>query len=83
VVAAVCCCRRGLVVRPYPATVGSIQGPGPPHGADAATTSNGLCDHTRAMPRLVANIVRACVGVTLRTELATGLEEAEQRRNTR
>jgi hypothetical protein len=28
-------------------------------------------DHTRAMPRPVANIVRACVCVTLRTGLAT------------
>jgi hypothetical protein len=71
VVAAVCCCRRGPAARPYPATVGSIQGLGPPHGAYAATISNGLCDHTRAMPRPVANIVRACVCVTLRTELAT------------
>jgi len=26
-------------------------GPRPPHGAYAATMSNGLCDHTRAMPR--------------------------------
>ena len=32
--------------------------------------SNGLRDHTRAMPRPIANIVRACVCVTLRTELA-------------
>jgi hypothetical protein len=41
------------------------------HGAYAVTISNGLCDHTRAMPRPEANIVRACVCVTLRTELAT------------
>jgi hypothetical protein len=41
VVAAVCCCRRGPVARPYPATVGSIQGLGRPHGAYAATISNG------------------------------------------
>src|SRR5215472_12336232 len=40
---------------------GEISGPRPPHGASAATTSNGLCDHTRAMPRPVANIVRAWV----------------------
>jgi len=46
-------------------------GPRPPHGAYAVTISNGLCDHTRAMPRPEANIVRACVYVTLRTELAT------------
>ena len=46
-------------------------GPRPPHRAYAATISNGLCDHTRAMPRPVANIVCACVCVTLRTELAT------------
>ena len=37
---------------------GECSGPRPPHGASAATTSNGLCDHTRAMPRPVANIVR-------------------------
>jgi len=37
---------------------GEHSGPRPPHGASAATTSNGLCDHTRAMPRPVANIVR-------------------------
>jgi hypothetical protein len=50
---------------------GEYSGPGPPHGAYAATISNGLRDHTRAMPRPVANIVRACVCVTFRTELAT------------
>jgi hypothetical protein len=50
---------------------GEYSGPRPPHGASAATTSNGPCDHTRAMPRPVANIVRVCVCVTLRTELAT------------
>ena len=50
---------------------GEYSGPRPPHGADAATISNGLRDHTRAMPRPIANIVRACVCVTLRTELAT------------
>jgi hypothetical protein len=33
--------------------------------------SNGLCDHTRAMPRPVANIVCACVCIRPRTELAT------------
>jgi hypothetical protein len=70
VVAAVCCCRRG------PPLVGirhggEDSGPRPPHGAYAATISNGLCDHTRAMPRPMANIVRACVCVTLRTGLAT------------
>jgi hypothetical protein len=27
-------------------------GPRPPHGAHAAMTSNGLCDHTRASPGL-------------------------------
>jgi hypothetical protein len=58
VVAAVRCCRRGPAARPYPATVGSIQGLGPPHGALAATISSGLCDHTRALPRPVAIIVR-------------------------
>jgi hypothetical protein len=71
VVAAVCCCRRGPAARPYPATAGEHSGPRPPHGAYAATISNGLRDHTRAMPRPVPNIVRACVCVTLRTELAT------------
>jgi hypothetical protein len=50
---------------------GEYSRPRPPHDASAATISNGLCDHTRAMPRPVANIVRACVFVTLRTELAT------------
>jgi len=50
---------------------GEYSGPRPPHGAYAVTISNGLCDHTRAMPRPEANIVRACVYVTLRTELAT------------
>jgi len=47
--------------------------PRPPPWWDtyAATISNGLCDHTRAMLRPEANIVRACVCVTLRTELAT------------
>jgi Bacterial regulatory proteins, gntR family len=45
--------------------------PRPPYGAYAATIFNGLCDHTRAMPRLVANLVRACVCITLRKELAT------------
>jgi hypothetical protein len=39
--------------RTPPAAVGSIPGPRPPHGAYAATISNGLCDHTRAMPRPV------------------------------
>ncbi len=34
-------------------------------------TFNGLCDHTRAMPRPVANIVRAGFYVTLRTGLPT------------
>jgi hypothetical protein len=33
--------------------------------------SNGPRDHTRAMPRPVPNIVRACVRVTFRTELVT------------
>ena len=50
---------------------GEYSGPRPPHGASAATISNGLCGHTRATPRPVANIVCACVCVTLRTELAT------------
>src|SRR5689334_7268497 len=31
------------------------------HGAYAVTISNGLCDHTRAMPRPIANIVPACL----------------------
>ena len=46
-------------------------GPRPAPCAYAAMISNGLCDHMRAMPRPVANIVRACSCVTLRTELAT------------
>ena len=50
---------------------GECSGPRPPQGASAATISNGLWDHTRAMLRPVANIVRACACVTLRTELAT------------
>jgi hypothetical protein len=33
---------------------GEYSGPRPPHGAYAATISDGLCDHTRAMPRPVA-----------------------------
>jgi hypothetical protein len=37
---------------------GEHSGPRLPDGASAATTSNGLWDHTRAMPRPVANIVR-------------------------
>ena len=56
---------------PVPGHGREYSGPRPPHGASAATISNGLCDHTRAMPRPVANIVRARVCVTLRTELAT------------
>ena len=36
-------------------------GPRPPHGAYAVTISNGLRDHTRAMPRPIANIVPACL----------------------
>jgi hypothetical protein len=31
------------------------------HGAYAVTISNGLRDHTRAMPRPIANIVPACL----------------------
>ena len=50
---------------------GEYSGPRPPHGAYAATISNGLCHHTRAMPRPVANIVRVCVCVTLRKDLTT------------
>jgi hypothetical protein len=38
---------------------GEYSGPRPPHGAYAVTISNGLCDHTRAMPRPIANIVPA------------------------
>ena len=56
--------------RPYPATVGSIQGLGRPwclRRHDLQRPS----EHTRAMPRPVANIVRVCVCLTLRTELAT------------
>jgi hypothetical protein len=56
---------------PVPGYGGEYSGHRPPHGAYAVTISNGLCDHTRAMPRPEANIVRACVYVTLRTELAT------------
>jgi len=35
---------------------GQWRGPRPPHGAYAATISNGLCDHTRAIPRPVHQI---------------------------
>ena len=57
-VAAVCCYRRGPAARAYRPPRG-YSGPRPPHGAYAATISNGLCDHTRAIPRPIANIVRA------------------------
>jgi hypothetical protein len=40
---------------------GEYSGPRPPHGAYAVTISNRLCDHTRAMPRPIANIVPACL----------------------
>lgn len=59
---------------------GSIQGPRPPHGASAATISNGLHDHTRAMPRPVADIVPARVCVTLRKGLTTFGRTAAARR---
>jgi hypothetical protein len=71
VVAAVCCLPSRTRRSSVSGHGGEYSGPRPPHGAYAATISNGLRDHTRAMPRPVANIVRACVCVTLRTELAT------------
>jgi hypothetical protein len=40
---------------------GEYSGSRPPHGAYAVTISNGLRDHTRAMPRPIANIVPACL----------------------
>lgn len=69
------CCRSLLPSRIRRSSVsgrgGEYSGPRPPHGAYAATISNGLCDHTRAMPRPVANIVRVGVCVTLRKDLTT------------
>jgi len=46
---------------PVSGSGGEYSGPRPPHGAYAVTISNGLCDHARAMPRPIANIVPACL----------------------